>query len=131
MFGKTKIKPAFRGARKLPDIEKDFSAAAKFGNIHVGKDALFVEDLSVLYISLDELASVQLDIQGETAGTCCNLGAVTTHDVTVSTHSGESLRFKVVNVAKALNALRQAIAQNGGIKLSITGDIAPFMNRAN
>ncbi len=105
MFGKTKIKSAFRNARKLPAIEKDFSGAAAFGNIYVGKDALFVEDISLLYIPLDELASIQLDVQDAVAGTCCNLSAITTHDVTLSTHSGESMRFKIVNVVKAYKRL--------------------------
>lgn len=131
MFGRTKIKSAFRSTRKLPTIEKDFSEAARFGNIYVGNDALFVEDISLLYIPLDELASIKLDIQNAVAGTCCNLSAITTHDVTVSTHNGESMRFKVVNAVKAYNALQQVLAQNGKISLSITGDITSLMNCAN
>lgn len=131
MFGKTKIKSAFRNARKLPAIEKDFSGAAAFGNLYVGKDALFVEDISLLYIPLDELASIQLDVQDAVAGPCCNLSAITTHDVTLSTHSGESMRFKIVNVVKAYNALQCVLAQNKKIKLSIAGDIAPFINCVN
>ena len=131
MFGKAKIKSAFRSTRTLPAIEKDFAGAAAFGNIYVGNEALFVEDISLLYIPLDALASIQLDIQGQAAGTCCNLGTVTTHDVTLSTHSGESMRFQVVNVVKAYNALQQVLARNEKIHLSVTGDIAPFMNCTN
>ena len=125
---KVKIKPAFRSTVASKGIEEDYLAAVEYGNLCVGNKALFLKDMSTQYIPLEEVTSIQFDVQNQLAGSCCGLTAITTHDVSISARSGESIKIKVVNANKTYEAIRQMLKLNKDIHFSITGDIHKLCN---
>jgi len=113
-----KIRPAFSG--KLDNPQADFTSATDYGSLWVGEKALYIYDFDVVYIPLEELAAIELSMQGElTAIACCCNPSVSAHDVRITTTNGQSMKTRVLNPQKAQEALGRVSELNASVHCAI------------
>jgi len=114
-----KVKPAFKSVMDNP--QGDFKGATDYGSMWVGEKALYLYDFDVIYIPLEELDSVRLEIQEDTSlgACCCNRVSFTPHDVYIKTTKGETLATKVLNPKKAQAALGRISELNSSVHCTV------------
>jgi len=113
-----KIRPAFNG--KLDNPQADFTGATDYGSLWVGEKALYIYDFDIIYIPLEELASIELNTQSELgAAACCGNPSVSAHDVYITTTSGQSIKTRVLNPQKAQGALERVSELNASVRCAV------------
>jgi hypothetical protein len=115
-----KIMPAFKG--KLDNPKADFTGATDYGSLWVGEKALYLYDFDVIYIPLEELASIELDTRSSlaTSSCCsCNNFSVSAHDLRVTTTGGQSIRTRVISTQKALGAFGRISELNASVRCAV------------
>ena len=113
-----KIRPAFKS--KLDNPQADFTNAIDYGSLWVGEKAFYFYDFDVVYIPLEELASIELDSQSElVSGACCGNPSVSAHDVRITTTGGQSVSTRVLNPQKAQGALERVTEINSSVRCVI------------
>ena len=123
--GKIILKPAFKATRKLDNAQADYDAATDYGPILVGQEALYMfNHYDMLYIPLDELASIEVELtERGGGGGSCNLVGVTVHDLRIKDVNGKEFPTKVINPGKIDLAVEQILKVQPALSYRVTGSL--------
>jgi len=127
--GKTILRPAFRSTRQLNNAEADYSTAADYGPILVGQEALYLfNHYDMLYIPLDELVSIEVQLAERGGGGSCNLAGVTVHELIITDIHGNVFPSKVIQPAKIDRAVEQILQTQPTLSYQVIGTSGSSIN---
>jgi len=120
--GKTILKSAFKTTRKLENAEADFGTAEDYGPILLGQEALYLFNHDeMLYIPLNELASIEVRLAEPAGGGSCNLVGVTVHDLSIQDVRGNTFPSKIIRPEKIDRAVEQILKTQPTLSYQVIG----------